>query len=130
MIVQYNQDLVFMKDIDIDNIGEFSVEAWNDEGMFWYYTAHTVLGVCYVATSGPRIPDVEILPKSFKQQTYEIKFDEEKILKDITLFLNDTKVKKITNAKLVDRDYAISQFMNLRDYLEEWSDADKMEEVI
>lgn len=121
MIINYNGDVAFLGELDIDNIGEFAIEANNDEGMFWYYVCRTLFGTTTIATSGPRIPDIELLPKSFYQQRYTMQFNEAKIIKDVSRYLNDY-TKKITTAKVIPIDEAVSQFVNLRDYLEDYGE--------
>ena len=34
VIIQFNVDKTFLKELDIDNLGEFAIEASNEEGMF------------------------------------------------------------------------------------------------
>lgn len=121
MIIQFNGDVTYLKDLDIENIGEFAIEASNDEGMFWYYVVRTSLGTVSIATSGPRVPDIELLPKGFNQSLYRLPYKEDKVIKDVTRFLNDPK-KNIVKADLIDIDVAIEQFVNLRDYLEDYSE--------
>lgn len=121
MQVNYNGEATFLGELEIEDIGEFAVEASNDEGMFWYYLVRTVYGVATISTSGPRIPDVEMLPKTFSQSRHQITYKEDKILADITKFLNDPK-KKITKAELIDIDDAIDQFVNFQDYLRNYSE--------
>ena len=121
MIIQFNVDKTFLKELDIDNLGEFAIEASNEEGMFWYYVVRTSLGTVSIATSGPRIPDIELLPKGFNRALYRIPYKEDKIIRDVSCFLNDPK-KQIVKAELLDIDDAIEQFVNLRDYLENYSE--------
>ena len=121
MLVNYNGEATFLGELEIDNIGEFAIEASNDEGCFWYYIVRTTLGETAIAKSGPKIPDITLLPKNFSQSRVCIQFNEGKILKDVSLFLNDRN-KKITRAEIIDIDAAIEQFVNLKDYLEEFSD--------
>ena len=121
MYINYNGEATFLGELDIDNIGEFAIEANNDEGMFWYYICRTLLGTTTIATSGPKIPDVDLLPKTFHQSRYTMQFNEGKIVKDVTKFLNDW-TKRITNAKLIPIDEAVNQFVNLRDYLEDYGE--------
>lgn len=121
MIVPFNGEVMFMQELDIEDIGSFAIEACNDEGMFWYYVVRTSLGMCSIATSGPSIPDVDLLPKSFAQCRYQIPFKEPKIVIDLSKFLNDRN-KKITKAEVVDIDYAIDQFRNLKDYLQNFNE--------
>ncbi len=121
MIINYNGEATFLGELDVDNIGEFAIEASNDDGMFWYYVARTLLGTTTIATSGPRIPDVELLPKTFNQERKTMAFNEIKIIKDVSQYLNDFK-KKITRAELIPIDDAINQFVNLRDYLQDYGE--------
>ena len=121
MIVQYNQQPTYMNELDVDNIGEFAVEATNDEGFNWYYVVRTTLGLTAISYCGPIIPDVAMLPKSFSEGRYQIPFNEGKILKDLGFFLND-KGKKITAAEVIEIDDAIEQFVNFKDYLKDFSE--------
>ena len=114
MIISYNGSPTFMGELDIDNIGEFAIEASNDEGMFWYYICRTLLGTTTIATSGPRIPDIELLPKTFNQCRFTMPFNEGKIFKDVSKYLNDF-TKKITRAEVIPIDDAVEQFVNLKD---------------
>jgi len=121
MTINYNGEATFLGQLDVDNIGEFAIEASNDEGMFWYYICRTLFGTTTIATSGPRVPDIEILPKTFNQARYTMQFNEAKIIKDVTKFLNDFK-KQITKAEVISIPDAISQFVNLKDYLEDYGE--------
>ena len=121
MIINYNGSPTYMGELDIDNIGDFAIEASNDDGMFWYYICRTLLGITTIATSGPRIPDVELLPKVFSQCRFTMDFNEEKIIKDVTKFLNDFR-KKITVANVIPIEDAIEQVVNLKDYLEDYGE--------
>lgn len=116
MIVNYSGEVNFLGELDIDNIGEFALECNNDEQYFWYYVVRTSLGMTSIAYTGPIAPDVELLPNNFKQGRFIIPFNEGKILRDVSAFLND-KDKKITQARVIEIDDAISEFINLRDYL-------------
>lgn len=121
MLFEFNQDLVFISNIDIDNIGEFAIEASNEEGMFWYFIVRTSLGTCSISSCGPVVPDIDLLPSGFRQTFDRIPFKEDKLCKTISMFLND-KSKKITKAIEISIEDAITQFRDLKDYLENYSE--------
>lgn len=118
---EYDQELQFMSSIDIEDLGNFAIEANNDEGMFWYLIVRTSLGTVTTATCGPVIPDVELLPSGFSQSLFKSPFKEDKLAKSISLFLND-RGKKIVKAVEIPIDEAIRQFRDLGEYLENYSE--------
>lgn len=117
--LEYDQELQFMNGIDIADIGQFAIEANNDEGFFWYLIVRTSLGTTSIAECGPVIPDVELLPNNFKQSLTKMPFKEDKLIKAISFFLND-KSKKITKAIEVDINDALNQFRDFKSYLENY----------
>lgn len=119
--IEYDQELQFMSSIDIPDTGNFAIEANNDAGMFWYLIIRTSLGTSSIATCGPVIPDVELLPDNFSQGLCKMPYREDKIAKQISFFLND-RSKKITKAVQIEIDEAINQFRDLKDYLENYSE--------
>jgi len=121
MLFEFNQELQFMSDIDINDIGQFAIEANNDEGMFWYLIVRTSLGTCTITSCGPLVPDLELLPSGFTQKLERIPFKEDKLCKYISMFLND-KGKKITKAVEIEIEDAIEQFKDLKEYLENYSE--------
>ena len=121
MIFEFYQDLCYMKENDINNIGEFALECSNDDGFFWYYIVRTIFGTTTIAQCGPMIPDVTLLPSGFSQSLSKMPFKEDKLYKQISLFLND-KGRKITKAVEIPLEDAISQFRDLKDYLENYGE--------
>lgn len=117
--LEYDQELQFMNGIDIADIGQFALEANNEEGFFWYLVVRTSLGITSLAECGPVIPDVELLPNNFKQGLTKMPFKEDKLIKAISFFLND-KSKKIIKAKEIEINDALNQFRDLKSYLENY----------
>lgn len=101
--------------IDINDIGQCCLECSNEEGMFFYIIIKTSLGKTTIATCGPVIPDVNQLPSGFSTTLKRMDYKEDKIAKEIMFFLNDKK--KITEAKEITFDVAISNFKELSNYL-------------
>ena len=116
-IFEFDLQPAFMSNIDIENIGDFALEVNNDDGFFWYLIVKTSLGTSTICTCGPLVPDVDLLPSGFSQSLNRMPYKEDKLVKQISLFLNDGK-KKITKAVLIPIEDAISQFRDMSDYLE------------
>lgn len=121
MIFEFNKQLMPQNLVEIDEVGEFGLEASNDEGYFYYLVIRTLLGTTTIATCGPIIPDIEMLPSGFKMTLDKMPFKEDKLAKTISFFLNDTK-KGITQARVISIDEAIKQFRELKDYLINFSE--------
>lgn len=120
-VFPFDQELQFMSELELGDIGNFAIEANNEEGMFWYLIIRTSLGTCSIAQCGPVIPDVSLLPDGFSQSLFKVPYKEDKVGKWISSFLND-RSKKITKAVEISIDEAIEQFRNLKEYLENYSD--------
>ena len=107
--------------IEIDEIGEFALEAWNDEGLYYYMIIRTLLGVCSVTTCGPIVPDIDLLPSGYTVSFNRIPYKEDKLCKTINLFLND-RIRKITGAKIIEINEAIEQFRDIKEYLRNYTE--------
>lgn len=118
MVFEFNHQLLPQNILDIGEIGEFAIEACNDEQYYWYMVARSILGTTIIATCGPVIPDVAFLPSGFSMTLDKVPYKEEKIAKAISMFLNDRK-KGITDAKVIDVIEGIDQFRELKDYLKD-----------
>lgn len=116
MEFQFNNQLTPQNQIDIDNIGSFALEASNDDGLYYYYLVKTVLGHSIIASCGPIIPDLDILPSGFSINLHKMNYNENRLFKVINSFLND-KEKKITSAYEISIEDAINRFRDLKDYL-------------
>lgn len=116
-IFEFDQQLAYMSNIDIENIGDCAIEANNDDGFFWYLIVKTSLGTSTICTCGPVVPDVDLLPSGFSQSLNRMPYKEDKLVKTISLFLND-RGKKITKAIAIPIEDAAAQFRDLSDYVE------------
>lgn len=116
MEFEFNQQLMPQNILDIDEIGEFAIEASNDEGYFYYLVVKTFIGISTFASCGPVIPDTDLLGDGFACSLTKCPYKEDKIAKAIKFWLND-KSKKLTDAKLIDIDEALSQFKDVAHYM-------------
>lgn len=121
MEFEFNHQLIPQNLIDIDEIGQFGLEAWNDLGYYYYLIVRTMLGTSVIATCGPVFPDLSILPSGYTSSMIKMPFKEDKIAKTISLFLND-KHKCITQAKILSFEEAIKQFRDISPYLQTLSE--------
>ena len=102
---------VFQNSIEIENVGNFGIEALNDDGTRWYLIVSTSLGISNIFTYGPMILDSELDLKSFKCSIEQMDFSEIKLKKMITSFLCDRN-KKITIANTLDSEEILSNCKN------------------
>lgn len=118
---EFNQQLMPQSLVDIDEIGQFALEASNDEGYFWYLIIRTSLGTATIACCGPVVPDVKLLPSGYSCYLSRMEYKEQKIEKFINTWLND-RSKALTQARIIEVDDAIDQFVDLGNYLRNFSD--------
>ena len=116
MTFEFNQQLMPQSLVDIDEIGQFALEASNDEGYFWYLVVRTSLGTVTIGSCGPVVPDIDLLPSGYCCSLARMEYKEQKLEKFINTWLND-RSKVLTNAKLIEVDDAIDEFRDLGQYL-------------
>lgn len=103
--------------LEIDDIGNCYIEAYNDEGLAWYLLVETNLGWTKVFEYGPATPDFQELPKEVICKFQRFEFNKKTIQKTITAFLNDYK-RNITQAMEVERSIIFDNCKSLIEYVE------------
>ena len=83
MEFEFNQQLMPQNILDIDEIGEFAIEASNDEGYFYYLVVKTFIGTSTFASCGPVIPDTDLLVDGFTCSLSKCPYKEDKISRAI-----------------------------------------------
>lgn len=121
MTFEFNQQLMPQNLIDIENIGDFALEGINDEGNFYYLIVRTSLGITTLASCGPVVPDVNLLPSGYCTYISRMQYKEDKVAKQINIWLND-KSKALTKASLVEIEDALDQFRDLGEYMRNYSE--------
>lgn len=116
MEFEFNQQLVPQNLIHVEEIGEFAVEASNDQGYFYYLVVKTLIGTCTMLSCGPVIPDTNMLLDGFKITLDKCDYREDKIAKSINFWLND-RSKKLTSAQVIDINEALNQFPDAVEYM-------------
>ena len=118
MEFEFNHQLTPQNVLEVSEVGEFAIEAYNDLGYYWYLVVRTIMGTSIISTCGPVFPDIALLPSGFSMTLEKIPYKEEKLAKNISYFLNDRK-KGLTQARVIDVQDGINQFRELKDYLKE-----------
>lgn len=107
--------------IDIDNIGNFCLEAIDEEDGFYYYLmVKTTLGTSTIISYGPVVPDVELLPDNYNINFQRLQFNDKKMNIWISKWLND-RMKKITGAYIIEEKIFKDNFKDILGYIENYS---------
>lgn len=108
--------------IDIDDIGNFSLEAINEnDGFYYYLMVKTTLGTASIVSYGPIIPDVKLLPSGYNVNFERLNFNDKKMMMWINKWLNDRN-KKITAAYIISDDDFKSNYVDIKEYIDNYSD--------
>ena len=120
MNVDFYSEFNPLKTLEIKDIGKCAIEGVNPDGFYFYLVIITVRGVAHMFTCGPLIPDLDDLPPGYTVNYSTTNFNIQKLKKTVSAWLNGRKPgksKPINEAKLVDIDYAISQFKSVKSYV-------------
>lgn len=120
MNVDFYSEFNPLKTLEIKDIGKCAIEGVNPDGFYFYLVIITVRGVAHMFTCGPLIPDLDDLPPGYTVNYSTTNFNIQKLKKTVSAWLNGRKPGKsklINEAKLVDIDYAISQFKSVKSYV-------------
>ena len=117
MKFEYLYKVEVQESIDIDNIGNCAIDAYNDLGYEWMLLIVTHDGNTEIIEYGPTLPDLENYSPTKVFCNYErIQFSESKISKVIKKFLNDG-YKGITQVFEVSPEEIIPKIKNLTEFL-------------
>lgn len=117
MNIEFDYELMPQKLLEVSDLGNFAVEASNEDGYYYYMIVKTEFGIATVMTCGPVAPDVEHIPSGFKTTLNRVDYKEQKLIANLKFFLND-KTAKITEAKIIEIEDALEQFRSLKEYIE------------
>ena len=100
--------------IDIENIGNCAIDAYNDLGFEWLFLVCTIEGTTHMIEFGPVVPDLDILPAKVSYTYDRIDFKEGKIANRISKFLNEPS-RNITQVFEITQQEAREKMRNLVD---------------
>lgn len=104
---EYNPQLVFMSQVEVEDIGNLYLRGTNNMGSEYYFLTRTIMGKTHILKFGPTIPDVELLLETFSTEYKKIDYKESTIKNEINKFINDSK-KFITTIDILDLEEAIN----------------------
>ena len=116
MTFEYLQRVVVDGTLEIDNIGDCTIQGNNDIGEFFYLIIVTELGWTEILEYGPCVPDFDMLQANYQIKYQRIEYNQGKLERIIDKFLNDPK-RLITQAKVVFTEDIIEDLVNPIDKL-------------
>lgn len=114
--IEFDQEPTYQNFIEISDLGQCAIEATTNDMMNLYMIINTSMGQTTIATCGPIIQDVDMLPNGFTTSLTRMDYNEAKISKAISLFLNNKKIK-IIQAMEVEKEVALDNFKDLGAYI-------------
>lgn len=115
MNFNYLARIVSDASIDIDNIKECGIIAYNDHGEEFYLIITTALGNTRLFSQGPISPNGNI-SDNVKCEYHSFATDDRKIKSFIYKWLNE-KEKEITQAEEIDIDELRQKLVNIAEYI-------------
>lgn len=107
--------------IDIDELGNFFLEAINeDESYYYYLMVKSTLGTSSIIWYGPVVPDVQLLPAGYSVHLERMQFNDKKMQMWLNKWLND-RAKNITAAFTTTQDVFKQNFRDLLSYMDSYS---------
>lgn len=112
MTFEYLKIEEYKDSIDIEDIGNCSINIINDDGKEWYLQTKTELGWTEIKTFGPLTVDMNTLDYSFSYTYNRLEYDSKKVFKIIDKFINDDR-KTITEVIQVDEEQLVSRWQDV-----------------
>ena len=116
MNYQYLAQITTTADIEIGNIGNTCIQAFNDVADEYYLYLHTDLGRTTIIEYGPIVADMEELPDFCICNYSVIDYNEKKIDKIIDKFLNNP-TRKITQAQEISAEHFKECVKDIKRYI-------------
>lgn len=116
MIFEYDQQPVFMKNIQIDDIGNFALRCNNSAGKEYYIVVKTYLGKTALMKWGPVYPDITALIENMELSFKKFDFKEYTIERETEKFINDGRAG-INNVELISESEALCSMPTSASYL-------------
>ena len=116
MQFDYFQQIATMATLDIDDVGNCAIEAYNDRGELRVLIISTVMGQTQIMEYGPILVDLEAITKDVNCSLNFFQYSLGKIKKRIQKFLDNTYAA-ITQALVVDKQEALEKCISIIDYM-------------
>lgn len=114
MQFEYLQQITAQESIDIDDIGNTTIQCWSNYGETKVLIIKTMDGITEIIEFGPVNTDINELPDRVIYNYQRFEFNQGKIIKIINKFINDEIVSQVQE---IDFDTAKNVVKNLIDYV-------------
>ena len=114
MVVDYDKESVFTKQLDIVDPGNCAIRCIVEEITEYYLLIKTVYGRTYVLKFGPIMVDLDSIEDFFTVSYTIFDYKEGRIQKEITKLLQDDK-KPASEAEVITVEEALEAFPNIRE---------------
>lgn len=111
MTFEYLQRVVVEAELEVDNLGDCCIQAFNDIGEAYYLVIKTVLGYTEVLEYGPCLVDLDMLQNNYQIKYNKFEYNQGKLERIIDKFLNDGK-RAISQAMICDLNDIVDKLIN------------------
>lgn len=114
---KFNNYKTALNEITIPAVGDFVIEAINEDDQFYYYLlVKTYLGTTNIYWYGPIIPDINELLDKYSCNYFKMSYNEKKLNSFIDKWLNDSK-KKISAVNIITATDFINNIKDISLYI-------------
>jgi hypothetical protein len=111
MIFEFDQQPVFMQNIEIEDIGNVALRCTNAKLRDYYIVVKTYLGKTALISFGPLVSDVDALVDNMSLTFKKFDFKESTIEREIEKFINDGR-SAINHVEIIQEMCALAYLPN------------------
>ena len=89
MIFEYDQQPVFMQNIQIEDLGNFALRCSTEKSQEYYIVVKTYLGKTALLKFGPVYPDITCLVENMELSFKKFDYKENTIEREVSKYIND-----------------------------------------
>jgi hypothetical protein len=116
MIFEYDQQPVFMQNIQIDDIGNVALRCSTEKGQEYYIVVKTYLGKTALLKFGPVYPDITCLTENMELTFKKFDYKECTIEREISKYINDGRAS-ITKVEVIAEYEALTMMPSAESFL-------------
>lgn len=116
MIFEFDQQPVFMQNIDIEDIGNVALRCSNEKMRDYYIVVKTYLGKTAIISFGPLVSDIDALVDNMTLSFKKFDYKESTIEREIEKFINDGR-SFINKVEIIHELEALAQLPNAESFI-------------
>ena len=116
MTFEFDQQPVFMQNIQVEDLGNFALRCSNDKGKEWYIVVKTYLGKVAMLKFGPVYPDITALLENMDLSFKKFDYKEATIERETDKFLNDGR-NAINKVEIIQEGIALGMMPTAESFL-------------